>query len=654
LPFERFSDANPDLSDQNEWEDKSDLNIRNSYYPPSLFRSYNLEELLEIGNIDPDKIGLNLTHMNFPIITGLNTDQKLINKDYFSFNTYTNPTKSHKSFGTKTNDKKHLVFSNAPTSKTDTCYKKTMVIEANNFRDIHSRIATAYYGKASSRMTILGVLGTNGKTSSSWYIRGILESMGRLTGIIGSIEYALCNDPINPNGRFWMPSKSDFTAERNRSTPFHFTQYPNRKYTIHRSTPKLLDLHQILTKFADSGATSSIIECSSNSVKKDCLNQLKFDILLLTNVKMSQTLSKTTAKHYIEDKIKLFLTLNDNFRQRAILNLDDPFVEQFAWAAEKVPVITYSISDTDSDVFIENVKSSIVETSLILSTPLNNLLKLTIKQIGNYNTYNTLAAVATGIAVGSPFNVIVTGIEAVEVIPGRCELIEEGQKFAVLVDLAKTPEAISRLLDEIRECKPSRIITVVGCHGNQKKNIRSCIGEVVHHKSDIVILTNDNPILELPDEIIRDIIAGWPDKILLKNSWFLYPWYQDIARLPNWFNDQALWAQAEIKRYIIEDRYLAIRCAIFSAMQNDVVVIFGKGERDYYDIIGSNVLCTNDDIVRQDLSICKRVVKGWFDDRAECRDALTKIPQLDVLLPQLDRSFLPWSWPQIHRKHPLE
>jgi len=174
----------------------------------------------------------------------------------------------------------------------------------------------------------------------------------------------------------------------------------------------------------------------------------------------------------------------------------------------------------------------------------------------------------------------VFGIEAVGVVPGRCELIDEGQDFAVIVDNARTPDTLLKLLDVVRECKPSRIITVFGCSGDNETQKRAYLGEIAHFKSDIVIITNDNPRSELPEEIIKEIVAGWPDDILLRYNWFLYPWYQDVGRLPVWYNDQTLWAQSDLRRYVIEDRYLAIRCAIYTAQKDDVVVIAGKGNND--------------------------------------------------------------------------
>merc|ERR1711920_907309 len=170
----------------------------------------------------------------------------------------------------------------------------------------------------------------------------------------------------------------------------------------------------------------------------------------------------------------------------------------------------------------------------------------------------------------------------------------------------------------------------------------------------ILILTNDNPRSEPPDEIVRDIVAGWPDKILLQHGWFLYPWYQDIGRLPIWITDQNLWAQSEVRRFIIEDRFIALRSAIYSAQKGDVVVIAGKGNEDYQEWIGRHVFEDSTELVKKDPRILEQLVKGWFDDRIECQDAISKLHQVNALFPGLNRSVMPWLWTGLHRRHPLE
>lgn len=179
-----------------------------------------------------------------------------------------------------------------------------------------------------------------------------------------------------------------------------------------------------------------------------------------------------------------------------------------------------------------------------------------------------------------------------------------------------------------------------GCGGERDKGKRAYMGEIAHFKSDMVIVTNDNPRREKPDQIIRDIVAGWPEKVRKAHGWMLHPWHQDIIRLPEWYRDQALWAQGEQRRYVIEDRYMAIRSAIYTAQKDDVVVIAGKGHEDYQEW--------------EDPENPGKLAKGWFDDRVEARNALSKLPYIQNLVPGLNRSEMPWMWPGQRRLHPLD
>merc|ERR1712048_1370492 len=247
----------------------------------------------------------------------------------------------------------------------------------------------------------------------------------------------------------------------------------------------------------------------------------------------------------------------------------------------------------------------------------------------------------------------VTGIQAVTVVPGHYELIDNGQNFAVLVDNAHTPSALAKLLDSLRDCMPSRIILVFGCDGYEDKIERAYMGEISHYKADIVFVTNSSPRGEYPEDIIKDIVSGWPYDLLQKYHWFIYPWYQDIGRLPVWFTDQALWAQAEVHRYILEDRHLAIQNAIYAANEGDVVVIAGRGNSQYQEWVGRHVF-DGDDADVEDPAILTKIVKGWFDDRAVCRDALIKLHQLQAIFPRSTQKTFPWTCSNSTRRHPLE
>lgn len=381
---------------------------------------------------------------------------------------------------------------------------------------------------------------------------------------------------------------------------------------------------------------------------------VQFDILLHTNT------AKDHNRHYgkLHDQfcaeLSLFRSLTKPNKDTAVINIDDPYANALIEAADKVPIVTYSLQKEDADLYIIKLELSIFDSIILINTPSNAQLKIITPLIGKANAYNIVAAAATAIAAKIPLEAIVSGIQSVELVPGRYEAVDEGQEFAVLIDAAHTPAGLSNLLDALRDCKPSRIIAVHGCNGDQDKEARPFIGEILHFKADIVILTNNNPRNESPDRIINEIVAGWPDNLLLKHRWFLYPWYQDIGRLPLWYTDQALWAQSKAKRYIIEDRNLAIRSALYTAQSNDIVVICGKGDENYQEWAGFHLYSVEDSEVKIQPEILKKIIKCWFEDRAECRDAISKLPEVHAILSGMNRAVLPWTWPGFNRKHPFE
>lgn len=237
-----------------------------------------------------------------------------------------------------------------------------------------------------------------------------------------------------------------------------------------------------------------------------------------------------------------------------------------------------------------------------------------------------------------PLPQIVAGIEAVEVVPGRCELVDEGQPFAVVVDNSDTPEKLEELLTELRQCQPKNIWTVFGCRGDEDKSLRVQMMEVADELSDCVIITNDSPRLEPPQQIVSDIVSGLGDELVNKYAGYVYQPFQDQAHVPLWFEAYLQKAQRLAKRYVMEDRYSAIRCAIGTAKPDDVVVIAGRGACDYMEYWDGK----------------DGIVRGWFDDRVEARNALQKLSILAQLDGKLDRSTLPWTTDEDGRNDGLD
>lgn len=245
---------------------------------------------------------------------------------------------------------------------------------------------------------------------------------------------------------------------------------------------------------------------------------------------------------------------------------------------------------------------------------------------------------------------MVQGIEAVEVIPGRCEVLDEGQAFPVVIDAAHTPAAVARLLDSLREVGARTIWLVMGCKGGEQAHLRPYMGEVAHYKADWVFVTNDNPRREDPADIVNDIVAGFPEWVHRYES--TYPYLVDPMHVPDEFH-RFLWAyQSAVKKYVIEDRYSAIRAAVGMAGARDFVVVVGKGHEDYqeYDDPEGNIVRVGGCTCSATNGHTKK--QGWFDDRVECRNALSKLGMLYAIR-DLDRKEIPWTrYPEEREEFP--
>lgn len=522
-----------------------------------------------------------------------------------------------------------------------------------------ARLASTFYEDPSKDMSVVGITGTNGKTTTSWLVRGVFEQARNKTGMIGTIEYAIAEERLTPQGGIWAPEEEDPSAElehqpfqldqwvwaRERAKNFEKCRMDNTKAAIWKpecttapprdwivpyqgrysapfTTPDSVQVQQLMAGMLKNDGSACVMEVSSHALALGRTSEVDFDIAVFTNLSRDHMDFHRTVEDYRAAKGLLFQRLNDPSRQRAVINADDPEAPFFIQCSSRVPVITYGIDNPDADVKAEEIRLSLFDTEILITTPAGNL-EIVTPLLGKTNVYNILAAVAVGCGMGFPLEDIVVGIEAVEAIPGRFELIDEGQPFPVIVDYAHTPDALEKLLDSVREIGPRRIITVVGCGGDRDKGKRPQMGKIAHEKSDIVFLTNDNPRNEDPAEIIQDMVAGFPPEV--QNYQFIdglaeahnFYWLQDYNRVPDEYDIRCLECQSELRRFILECRYSAIRAAIGMADEGDAVVIAGKGHEDY-QIYGKDPKTGE-------------AIKVWFDDRMEARAALLRVNALREL-----------------------
>lgn len=439
-------------------------------------------------------------------------------------------------------------------------------------------LASSFFRYPSKSMYVIGITGTNGKTTTSYLIKGLYEAMGLRTGMLSVVANYVHGD-----------NKLESTKEAMDSVL----------------------IQRLMAKMLHNGTEALVMEASSHELALGRCDEVDFDIAVFTNLTRDHLDFHATVEEYRDAMAKLFSRMVDPERHRKIVNIDDPNATFFiSQGNHEVPVVTFAMENKNADVHPLKFELSLFETQVLVNTP-QGILEISSGLLGRHNIYNILAAVAVGIAVGAPLEDIVRGIEEVDAVPGRCELIDEEQAFGVIVDHARTPDALSRLLDHVRELSPRRIITVFGCPGETDRGKRPMMTKIATDKSDITILTSDNPKNEDPLDILDDMLAGvgWTMQDYLK--------YGENDYYPPLHNGHRL--------FLHDIRLVAVRCAVAMGEEGDMVVVAGKGH-ETYQIEGEK--------------------KDFFDDRVECREALQYVDELHRA--GIDTSELPWRLPESH------
>lgn len=406
------------------------------------------------------------------------------------------------------------------------------VVRVDNSRHALGFLASRFYGDPSLKLAVVGVTGTNGKTTVTYLCKAVLEAGGRQVGLIGTVAYLIGQERLG---------------------------------AVH-TTPGAVELQALLARMVDAGMDSVVLEVSSHALALDRTVGCEFDVAVYTNLTQDHLDFHGTMEEYFKAKQRLFTSLstagNKLHPKRAIVNVDDPRGQEVCRATE-VPVWTYSIH-RESQLRAEDVVLSLAGTRFTAVTPVGRF-QVESQLVGEHNVYNILAAVGVGLHEGLPPDRIRAGIRSVANVPGRFERVDAGQDFAVVVDYAHTEDALQRLLSTAQVLRTGRIITVFGCGGDRDRGKRPKMGRVAARQSDLVILTSDNPRTEDPLAILRDVEAGLREGL-------------DPSRT----------------RYeVIPARRLAIEAAISQAKAGDMVLIAGKGHEDY-QIIGTDRLPFDD------------------------------------------------------------
>jgi len=328
-------------------------------------------------------------------------------------------------------------------------------------------VASAFYGRPSEKLKLAGITGTNGKTTTSYLIKAVLESAGSGVGLLGTISYRV-GDKVLPA--------------------------PN-------TTPESVDLQSYLAGMVDAGAAYAVLEVSSHSLSMKRVAGCEFKVKVFTNFTQDHLDFHGSMEEYYGAKKMLFT----DYGGTNVINLDDPKSGDLV-AAARGPVITYGINMA-ADVSARDVELGSGGLTFTLAAA-GRETRMRSGLVGRHNVYNILAAAGTCIALGISPDAVSDGISNMAGVPGRFEKVDAGQGFAVLVDYAHTEDALERAISAAREFTTGRLITLFGCGGDRDRTKRPKMGRLASMMSDVVVLTSDNPRTEDPLSIMAGVEAG--------------------------------------------------------------------------------------------------------------------------------------------------
>lgn len=345
-------------------------------------------------------------------------------------------------------------------------------ILVENKRDIAGEIASEYFENPSRYLNVIGVTGTNGKTTTSYLIKNILEEAGFKTGLIGTISHMI--------GKRIIPANN--------------------------TTPGAIELQGHLAEMRKNKIKFAIMEVSSHALEQSRVKNIEFSCAVFTNMTQDHLDYHKTLENYFKAKARLFGLLRED--GKAIINVDDEYGRKLAQDL-KGKILSYAIK-TPSDITakIHHMDTSGLDFKVRFP---GGRLDIHTKLIGMHNVYNILAAVGAGILSGIEKEHIKRGIESLESVRGRLEEVSCGQAFKVFIDYAHTEDALKNILGILKSLTKGRLIVVFGCGGDRDRIKRPSMGRVASEFADYVIITNDNPRSEEPQLIADEITKGFPD-----------------------------------------------------------------------------------------------------------------------------------------------
>jgi len=388
-----------------------------------------------------------------------------------------------------------------------------------NGREALAFLAAAWHGFPARRLTVIGVTGTDGKTTTCNLLHGILTAAGRRAGLITTVN-AVVGERVLDTG-------------------------------LHTTTPDAPAVQRYLAEMVAAGLETAVLEATSEGLAQHRLTACDFDVAVVTNITHDHLYFHGTLEQYRADKARLFHSLATSHRKPgvakvAVLNADDGSFDDL----RRIPAdrqLAYAIH-RPADVTAQAISFAPGSTCFVAQTPDGNF-EVETTLVGEFNVYNILAAVAVGVSQGIPLETMQQGIRSVKGVIGRMERVDEGQPFTAIVDFAHTPNALENALRTLRPLTQRRLIVVFGCAGQRDVKKRPLMGEVAARLADVTVLTAEDPRTESVEAITAQIVAGIEKAGAREGEGY----------------------------YRIADRAEAITFAVELARPGDTVIVAGKG-----------------------------------------------------------------------------
>ncbi len=403
-------------------------------------------------------------------------------------------------------------------------------IRVANTRAALAQISGKFYGFPSHELTVIGITGTNGKTTTAYLLESILAACDQRVGVIGTVNI----------------------------------RYPGHVEPAPVTTPESLDLQRTFREMLVAGVTHVVVEVSSHGLDMHRVDGTRFAVALFTNLSQDHLDYHGSMENYFAAKSRLFsqiLQIQGDTPALAVINGDDAWGQRLCTQVNG-PLLRYGLAP-NLEIRAEKVRCDATGIKALLHTPRGDL-EVHSSMIGRLNLYNLLAATSVAVGLGLPLEAIRSGEQSLARVPGRLESIPNDMGFQVLVDYAHTPDALVKALDSLKELEFRKIICVFGCGGDRDRDKRPLMGEAAAQRADLLVITSDNPRTEVPEAIMADIEAG------VKTKGF--PLLSSLAECGG--NCQRGYT-------LVVDRGQAIRMAIDLARTGDVVYIGGKGHENY-------------------------------------------------------------------------